>query len=789
MKSRSEIPQVGQRRIREDARAKASGREKYAFDSEAAELLWAGVRRAGTPHARLLAVETTKARALPGVVAVFTHADIKGSNRQGVARKDQPVLVDDRIRHAGDACALVVAEDRESLKKALALIELEIEPLPALLSIAAALAEDAPRLHPDHPGGNILLEGRLETGRGAEAFADCEIIVEERFTVARQEHAYLETECGLALFDGEKLVITASTQTPFRDRAETAEALGLDPDRVRIIAPYCGGAFGGKDGITVQTLIGLAALELPGRPVKMVWEREESFQAGCKRHAAELHYRLGLDRSGNFQALEVAIDFDTGPYDHLGGVVLALGLEHAGGPYRIPHTRIAGRAVYTNNPTGGAFRGFGVPQVAAAMEQMVDLAARAANCDPLTIRRRNGLKRGDRNPLGVTLRTSTGLHECLDEIARHRWWQEAENWKQKAPAGKLRGVGMAAVMHGMGYGPTVPDVANAKLELDLQGSFLIYCGIVDMGQGNATTYLQIAGDRLNQDSSRLKLILPDTDRTLPSGSSSASRTTYTFGNALLGACAALQTRLRQRAADLLLEDAWQNCVLLPGVVRHLPSGREIPLARLAAAMSRDERTVSHRFRAPVNQDQPTADPALKLHGIPHLIFSYGAHLAGVEIDTLTGAIAVRRYFAATDCGALVNPELFEQQMQGGIAQGIGYALFEELKVDQGIVENPNFSTYILPTAVDLPKFECVAVNLPEASGPRGLKGVGEIAIDAPLPTIANAVADACSRRFRDFPLTAERLLTALLSNAAAETNAETGKPTPTGKTSGKGGSQ
>ena len=762
MAKTSEIPQIGQALVRADARDKATGKERYAFDCQAADQLWAGVKRAGVPHALIRDIDCEKARRLPGVAAVMTHENVKGSNRQGVARKDQPVLADDRIRHAGDAVALVVAENRKVLQEALKLIEFELEPLPALLSIEAALAENAPPIHPDHPTGNILLEGSLETGRGEAALAECAVVVEGRFTVSRQEHAYLETECGFAIFDGEKLEITASTQTPFRDRSETAEALGLEINQVRIIAPYCGGAFGGKDGITVQSLLGLAALEVPGRPVKMVWEREENLAASCKRHPAVLDYRLGLDRDGTFRALKVAVDFDTGAYDHLGGVVLALGLEHAGGPYRIPHTAISGRAVYTNNPVGGAFRGFGVPQVAAAMEQMVDLAAAETGLDPLAIRRKNGLKRGDRNPLGVTLRTSTGLHECLDEIARHPLWREAENWKKEAPAGKQRGIGLAAVMHGMGYGPTVPDVANARLELDEKGNFRIYCGVVDMGQGNISTYRQIAGDLLNQPPERLELVLPDTDRTLPSGSSSASRTTYTFGNALLKACAVMRKRLRQRAADLLMEDDWHKCDLLPGVVRHLPSGREIPLARLAALLIPSERVVCERFRAPVNEDQPTDNPALKLHGIPHLIFSYGAHLAGVEIDTVTGQITVCRYFAATDCGSLVNPELFEQQMQGGIAQGLGYALFEELKVNRGLVETRDFSTYIIPGAVDLPNFECVAVRLPEQSGPGGLKGVGELAIDAPAAAVANAVADACGRRCPDFPLTAERLLMLLL---------------------------
>ena len=756
-----EIFQIGRTAPRADARAKVTGREKYAADLYSKDQLWAGVKRAGIAHAKLLHIDTGKARQLPGIVTVLTHKDIKGSNRQGVARKDQPVLVDDRIRHTGDAVALVVAENLPDLKKAIDLITFTTDPLPGIFTLEAALDKNAPLIHPDQPDGNILLQGELETGDGAGALEDCDFVVESSFTVARQEHAYLETECGFAVYREGVLEITASTQTPFRDRSETADALGLALDKVRIIAPYLGGAFGGKDGITVQTLLGLAALDCPDRPIKMWWNREESLTSSAKRHRAELNYRLGADRDGTFKALQVEVDFDTGPYDHLGGVVLALGLEHAGGPYRIPHTRIRGRSIYTNNPVGGAFRGFGVPQVAAAMEQVVDMMAVKTGLSPLAIRRKNGVRRGDKNPLGVTLQTSTGLLDCLREIEQHPFSQKAETWKKNTPPGKLRGVGIAAVMHGMGYGPMIPDTANAKLELSREGKFKIYCGVVDMGQGNATTYQQIAGDILNQDQSGLELIQPDTSRTLNSGSSSASRTTYTFGNALIGAARNFRKRLCQKAADRMMITDWREFALLPGVIRHLPSGREITLQQMALLMSPDERIITQRFRAPVNREQPTKQLNLKLHGIPHLIFSYGVHLAAVEIDQLTGAVAVLKYITFTDCGTLINPQLFEQQMQGGIAQGIGYALYEDLKVEKGVVLTPDFATYIIPGSQDLPRMSCKAIHQPEASGPYGLKGVGEIAIDAPRPTVANAVADACGSRCRDFPLTAERLLKAL----------------------------
>ena len=459
-------------------------------------------------------------------------------------------------------------------------------------------------------------------GQGAAALEACAQVVEASYRLPRQEHAYLETENGWAQQgqDG-RITIVVSTQTPFRDRAEVAEVLGLTPGRVRIIAPYSGGAFGGKDGITVQSLLALAALHAGGRPVKMWQSREDSLLASSKRHPARLHYRLGADEKGCLQALAARLLYDSGPYDHLGGAVLTLGLEHAAGPYRIPHVDLHGQVVYTNNPLSGAFRGFGVPQVAAAMEQTMDLLAGRLGLDPLELRRRNALGRGDLNPVGVTLNCSCGLPQCLEAVAGHRWWRQAAAWRAAAPAGKRRGVGLAAVLHGLGYGPIIPDVANAKIELTSEGRFRVYCGVVDMGQGNAGTALQLAGMVLGQDAGGMELVLPDTDRTLPSGSASASRTTYVFANALLPAARALRERLLGRAADALFAASPAEMALVPGGVRHRPSGRLLPLAQLAGALSPAERTATHRYRAPVAPERPSPDAALQLHGLPHAVFS------------------------------------------------------------------------------------------------------------------------------------------------------------------------
>lgn len=752
-------PEIGLSSPRREAPAKVAGREVYAADFHAPGMLWAGVRRAGAPHARLLAIDTLAARNLPGVVAVLTASDVKGSNRQGVIRKDQPVLVDERVRHAGDALALVVAESPEILARALALVRPELEPLPGVFSTQAALAPGAPILHPDHPGGNLLLEVHTEKGRGAEALADCALVVEGEYHLPRQEHAFLETECGWAVLDPEGvLTVTASTQTPFRDRLEVAEALGLDLAKVRVIAPSPGGGFGGKDGVTVQSLLGLAALACPGRAVKLALSREESFLSGCKRHPAVLHYRLGCDAQGQLLALAVEGDLDTGPYDHLGGVVTALALEHAGGPYRIPHASLRLRAVYTNNPVSGAFRGFGVPQVTAAMELSLDRLAEGLGLDRAEIRRRNLIQRGDLTPSGALLDCSNGLERCLAAVTRHPLWRERAAWRAAAGRHRRRGVGLAAAFHGLGYGPVVPDVANAKLELTEAGRFRVYSGVVDMGQGNASTNLQLAGQALCQPLDELEMVLPDTGRTLPSGSASASRTTFTFAPALLAACETLKGRLLARAADLLFVAGPAEMMLLPGRVWHPGSGRELPLTRLAGLMDPAERVATARHRAPVNSHLPACAPELRLHGFPHAVFSFAAHLAAVEVDQLTGEVTVLDYLAASDCGRVLNPGLLRQQMEGALGQGLGYALTEDFCAREGLPGTPNLSTYILPTALDAPAMTNIVVETWEPSGPLGAKGSGEIGIDPVLPALAAAVGQACGAAPRVFPLTPERVL-------------------------------
>ncbi|MHC1700248.1 MAG: xanthine dehydrogenase family protein molybdopterin-binding subunit [Humidesulfovibrio sp.] len=759
---------------RADALAKATGAERYVLDLAPAECLFAGAFRpgassgsaGGVAHGRVLGVDASAALKTPGVLRVLTAADVPGTNLQGIVHKDQPVLCGEVIRHAGDPVALVLAESAEALRQGLARLRADIEPLPGVFDAEEALKKGAPLVHQGRKGGNLLLRAVIEKGDARAALRQAPVVVRGEFSTPVQEHAFLETQCGFAqvLPDG-TLDMTVSTQAPFRDRFEIGHALGLDPLAVRVRAPYLGGGFGGKDGATVQCLLALAALFAAGRPVRMAWDREESILAGYKRHAVRLRYALGARADGTLLALSCRLTYDTGAYAHLGGEVMELGMEHAGGPYRVPNALVEGRCVYTNNPIAGAFRGFGVAQVSPAFEGLMDALAAKLCLDPLELRRKNALRPGDVNSSGVALTSSVGLTECLDELAAHPLWTGREAWRAAAPPFTRRGVGLACVFNGMGYGRGLPDMAIAKVELTETGGFLVYNGVADMGQGNAAAFALLAARELNQEPSAIRLIQPDTGRCHPSGSSSAGRTTYTYGNALLKACAAMREKLLARAAMPLLADELGALTLVPGAVRHAAPGsagqaKTLPLAVLARYLDRDDRIVVAEFLMPVAQNPPDTGRDF-LIGFPHLFFAYAAHLARIEADELTGRVRVCDYLCVTDGGRVLDRSCFDQQAQGGAAQGIGYALTEDFQVRQGFIRTRDLSTCLIPTALDLPDIESVAVDGEEPTGPRGLKGVGEVGTNGPAPAIAAALEDATGARLRDFPLTPERVLGAL----------------------------
>ena len=763
MKHQEDKPaQIGESLKRADGFGKVTGTEKYAADLYPDNLVIGGVVRSPYPHARIRAIEFSSAAQVSGVIAVITHEHISGTNRVGLPERDQPILADDKVRYIGDPVVLVLAENKQVLREAMSLVQVEYEILPPVFDSDSALQEGAPVLHEGRDGGNLLFQADIKKGDIETGFSESAFILEETFYTPYQEHAYLETEVGVGrLTEDGILEITVSTQTPFRDGREVADALGFPQEKVRVIAPYLGGAFGGKDGITVQGLLGIGALYSGGRPVKIYTSREESFISSTKRHPAKVTIKMGCLPDGTLHALYCSLLFDTGAYAGLGTPVLIHGMNHASGVYRITHTEITGKAVYTNNPVSSAFRAFGIPQVIFGLEQVVDMLAQKAGIDPLTFRMMNAVHKGDYNGLGIFMSQSTGISSCLATLADHPLWKERDSWIESAPPFRKRGVGIAANSSGMGYGPVIPDTAGAKIEILPDGRFRIYGGIVDMGQGNSSTSIHIASSILMQPPDRFELIQPDTHRCLPSGSASASRTTYTFGNALITAAEELKVRIFKKAGELYPHFNTDTLTLEPDRVLHTPDNSCVPLQEILLRMSESERTVTSTWTAPTNNQTFDIPGMVRILGFPNLIYSYAAHLARVEVNELTGQVTIDSYLACTDAGNIINPQVFEQQVQGAIAQGIGYALYEDFIVREGQVITKNFSTYILPTSLDIPDIISHAVSGYEETGPFGLKGMGELGVATPLPCIANAIANCTGCRLHQSPLTPERILTAV----------------------------
>jgi len=746
---------------RTEAMHKVCGRERYAVDEMPPNCLWAGVRRAGIPHGLIVGLDVASARLVPGVVAVLTCDDVPGANRQGIVSKDQPVLCGKHVRHCGDPVALVVAETREALAEGLARIQVVLEPLPGVFDAEQALLPDAPLVHPGREGGNMLVHGLMEKGDAQAEFQRCAVVVGGRFATPMQEHVSLEPPNGLARFSPTgRLEMIVSSQAPYRDPHEIGYALGLDPRRIRIRVPYLGGGFGGKDGATVQCLLALAAWRVPGRWVKMVWSREETFVAGYKRHPAVMDIRLGAHADGTLRALACVMHFDAGPYAHLSGEIMALGMEHAGGPYRIPDTRIEGFCAYTNNPVGGAFRGFGVIQASFAMERAMDLLAARLSRDPVGLRLQNTLRTGERNAVGVPVEPGTDVVACLTAAAEHPFWTGREAWKKAAPPFVRRGVGLVALQNAMGYGRGLPDHAAAKLELTREGTFRIYNSVPDMGQGNVSAFVAMAARALRQPESAFVCVQPDTNVCPLAGSSAASRTTYTFGNALLGACRAMAEKLRNRAALPLLCDRPDRLELVPGGVSDPVTGRVFPLARLGSVLLRDDRICVDQFVMPVVEDPPDTGREFKL-GFPHRYYSYGACLCGVEVDVLTGKAKLARCLMGVACGRVLSSAGVEQQLQGAAAQGAGFTLSEDVSLEAGRILAGDLSTYLIPTALDLPDIACLVLEDNEPSGPMGLKGMGEVGIHGPGPAVAQALQDAIGLTVTCLPVSPETVLAAL----------------------------
>ncbi|HHY93414.1 MAG TPA: molybdopterin-dependent oxidoreductase, partial [Firmicutes bacterium] len=545
---------VGKPISRVDARAKVTGEARYPGDWYLPGMLHARVVWSEYPHARLRCIDIARASACPGVVAVLTHRDIP-VNEFGIIEYDQHVLAEDVVRWIGEPVALVVAETEGAAEEGRELVRVEYEPLPVVSDPVAAMEPGAPLVHPER-GSNILSYNRIRRGDVDRALGEAEVVVEGVYRTPHVEHAYLQPEAGVAYLDEEgRLTVVVAAQWPHDDVRQIAHALALPPEQVREIVPAVGGAFGGREDISLQILVALAAWKT-GRPVKLVWTREESVRGHGKRHPFLMQYRWGASR-GRLVAAEVRLVADAGAYASTSKVVLANAVSVAVGPYVIPNVRVEGYAVYTNNPPTMAMRGFGTTQPPVAYEVIMDRLAKAQGIDPVEFRLDNMLEEGSLLATGVPVPPGVGVKETLRRAALAAGWrQEGERWVRPArkilPDGRRWGIGVASSFKNVGYSFGFDDKSTARVELSLDGEGRILgaelaIGASEVGMGVHTVLTQLAAETLGLSPDKVKLLEVDTARVPDAGSSSASRHTYVSGNAVVGACRAALAR----AAELL----------------------------------------------------------------------------------------------------------------------------------------------------------------------------------------------------------------------------------------------
>ena len=745
---------VGARLAKLDGVPKLTGAERYGADAVPQDALWLRIVRSPHDSARVVLGDLAAAAdARPGVERVLTAADVP-SNRVGIYPdfRDQPVLAEGIVRYRGDPVVALVGTREAVTAVRDEDLPVHYEPLPPVYGLDEARAQAAPRVH-DEVRGNKLIEGGVERGDAQAALADSAVTAEGRFETAFVEHAYIEPEAGWACRMGDRVELFVSTQAPVMDRDMTAEVLGLAPQQVRIVPSACGGGFGGKLDVSIQPLTALAAW-LAGKPVACVYERPESMMASPKRHPALIEARMGCDADGTLQAVAVDATFDTGAYASWGPTVASRVPVHASGPYAVRAVSARGRAIYTNGPPAGAFRGFGVPQAAIAHEALMDDLAGRLGMDRLELRLKNALRAGDATATGQVLEASAGLAPCLEAL-QPRWHRALEDAaRANAEDGPVRrGVGIGCMWYGIGN-TGLSNPSSMRITLDREGRLTLYNGAVDIGQGSTTILAQICADALGVAANRIAQVVGDTDWTEDAGKTSASRQTFVSGKAAELAGTALRAAILREAnaaGDATIELAG-GCV----VVRDGGRRVEIDLGRLKA----DEAGIV--LEGTGTFDPPTTKLDAKGQGVPYATFAFGAQVAVVDVDTELGTVTPIRIHAAHDVGRAINPTQVEGQIEGGIAQGIGLALMEEYLPGK----TENLHDYLIPTIGDVPEIEVIIVEVPEPLGPFGAKGVGEPGLVPTAPAILGAIRHATGVRVTRVPALPHRLRAALREQEA-----------------------
>src|SRR3989475_9343265 len=748
---------VGDRLVRLDGLPKVKGTEIYGADEAPAGALAVRAIRCPFHRARFQIGDLEAYIAQhAGVAAILTAKDVPGENRYGVISKfaDQPVFAVEEARFRGEAVAAVVGKGEAVEKLDLQNFPVSWKELPPLTSIDNALAPGAPLVHLDRKE-NVLVRGRVVRDDVEKALAEAAVTAEAEYETGFVEHACIEPEAGFARRVGDMVEVQACTQSPYMDRSDIAQILGIQPEAVRIIPTAVGGGFGTKLDLSIQPFVALAAWHL-GQPVRMVYTRHESIMSTTKRHAARMRMRVGATRDGKITAVDFTADFNTGAYSSWGPTVTARVPVHASGPYVVPHYRALTRAVHTHLVPAGAFRGFGVPQTAIAQEQLYDELADRLGMDRLEFRLLNALDDNTPTVTGQVLGEGVGIRACFEAL-RPRWLaarQETAAFNNNATGPLRRGVGIAGMWYGCGN-TSLPNPSTIRVGLKPDGRIALHQGAVDIGQGSATVVTQICADALGCPIDRFDLISGDTSITPDCGKTSASRQTFVTGKAAYMAGQELRRKiLRMADACECARISFENGRVGVEDGEH---HRSIELADLPLDAHGYSLTAEATF------DPPTSPLDENGQGVAYAVFGFGAHLAEIEANIELGTVTVLKITAAHAGDRAINPTLIEGQIEGGVAQGIGMALMEEFFPGKG----ENLHDYLIPSAGDIPPVESILIEDQSPIGPFGAKGIGEQAVIPTAPAVLSALHDAIGIRVRKVPATPDRVRAAILSAGAA----------------------
>jgi len=722
-----------------DAVKKVTGEALYPGDFTYPDQLHMKILFARRPSARVVSIETSRAEKLNGVVAVLTAKDVP-VNIYGMIVKDQPVLCGpgsdvpyaDRVRFVGDQVALVIAETEQIASKAAEMIDVVYEDLPIISDHLHGMEEGSFLVHPDKES-NVFCHFRIRKGEIDKAFADADVIIEGEYTTPVQEHAYLQPEAGVSFIDEEgRVTVVVSGQCAHEDQEQIAHALGISHEMVRVIYPAIGGAFGGREDVSIQIALALATFRLHergiDRPVKIIWSREESIIGHHKRHAYTIRTKWGATKDGKVTAARAEVIADGGAYIYTSTKVLGNATLMCTGPYLIPNVSVDSYAVYTNNVPGGAFRGFGGPQAAFAAESQMNKLAEALGMDPVEIRLKNVLRDGDLLSVGTPLPRGVSLDKVIEQCALKAGWKVIEGKWHKPEVNPepdkdrpfiKRGLGFSCAFKNVGFSFGAPEHCDAKITLvgmtEIEKAILYHAG-ADVGQGIHTAMAQMAAEALGLPLEKIELVLSDTATSLFAGSASASRLTFMAGNSIRG------------AAALALEK-WKS--------------EERPA------------TAEYVYRPPKTTmyDPDTGKSE------PNFAYGYVAEAVEVEIDTETGQVNINNVICADDVGQAVNPLIVQGQIEGAVVQAAGYAILENYIQENGVPKTTKLSTYLIPTVLDVPKnVESIILEYEDPIGPWGARGMGEMPYLPLTPAIVDGIHKATGVWFDEFPLTAERVL-------------------------------